>query len=80
MIMEENNSVVKIHRYEWSKFPFPRNKRFSIVAVLTNGTIASVGYDELQRKLKPGQPQVLLTSEKKSANQFIETMPLMAKR
>jgi hypothetical protein len=80
MIMEENNSVVKIHRYEWSKFPFPRNKRFSIVAVLTNGTIASVGYDELQRKLKPGQTQVLLTSEKKSANQFIETMPLMAKR
>jgi hypothetical protein len=80
MIMEENNSVIYIHRREWPTFPFPKNKRFCIVGVLTDGTIASIGYDEIHRKLKPGQADISFISEKKSAKNFLAMMPLMAKR
>jgi hypothetical protein len=80
MIMEENNSVIYVHRKEWAAFPFPRNRRFSIVAVLTDGTIARIGYETLQPILKPGQTAIRLVSERKSAGDFTGLMGQMAKR
>jgi hypothetical protein len=62
MIYEENNSVVYIQRNEWAKFPVPKNKPVTLVAVLSDGNVALVKNDEIKTKLKPASSDMHVSS------------------
>ncbi|MBU6157666.1 MAG: hypothetical protein KGP35_01430 [Bacteroidetes bacterium] len=80
LIFEENNTVITIHRKDWEKFPFPADKKYQIVAVLNDGSVATVTHDEILRKLKSGTTDIRLNSVKKPAKDLFEMVGQLAKR
>ena len=71
MIYEENNSVVYIQRNEWAKFPIPKNKPVTLVAVLSDGNVALVKNDEIKSKLKEANSDMHVSSVRQPLSAWI---------
>jgi hypothetical protein len=72
MIYEENNSVVYIQRNEWAKFPVPKNKPVTLVAVISDGNIALIKSEEIKNKLNTNKGDIHLSSVRQPLSNWLK--------
>lgn len=71
VIYEENNSVVYVQREQWKKFPIPKSKPVTIVAVLPNGNIAMVKHHEIKTKMNQSNNEIHLNSVRQPLSKWV---------
>lgn len=75
MMLEDDNTVIRIGRQEWKKIPFQKGRRVSMVAVLSGEQVAYYSSTSISNALNEGSQTLELKSERMSYAAFLARHP-----
>jgi hypothetical protein len=75
MMLEDDNSVIRIGRQDWKNIPFQKGRRVSMVAVLSGEQVAFYSSKSIEEALRKGGQTLELISERISYAAFLKRHP-----
>jgi hypothetical protein len=75
MMLEDDNSVIRISQQDWKRVPFQKGRRVSMVAVLSGEQVAYYSSTIISEALKDGSQTLDLKSERMSYAAFLARHP-----